>query len=283
MNRSSSTYCHTTSNITSNGAISCSTFTGKERDEETGYGYFGARYMDHELTTMWLSVDPMSDKYPSLSPYNYCAWNPVKLVDPDGRKIKGVSYDSQTGSYSFSQNAIRNGADRFVNELSKTHKGQEILHGLIQSSQRYKVRLFAEPLFEERGGSYLQLSGLYLRGNKTLYISTSDRIKADGNAISGYVLKEEGGIPQYGRINSSRVAAGYESIPAEFMDAYSESGMDLFDRDPQNAFSSVGAKINAVGVHEGTHALQNKTSDEKNNEIEALQNEIETRKQYQEL
>ena len=63
------------------------TFTGKERDEETGYGYFGARYMDHELMTMWLSVDPMSDKYPGISPYAYCAWNPVKLVDPDGRDI----------------------------------------------------------------------------------------------------------------------------------------------------------------------------------------------------
>ena len=62
-------------------------FTGKERDEETGYGYFCARYMDHELTTMWLSVDPMSDKYPSLSPYNYCAWNPVKLVDPNGEEF----------------------------------------------------------------------------------------------------------------------------------------------------------------------------------------------------
>ena len=34
--------------------------------------------------TMWLSVDPMADKYPSISPYAYCAWNPVKLVDPDG-------------------------------------------------------------------------------------------------------------------------------------------------------------------------------------------------------
>jgi RHS repeat-associated protein len=62
------------------------TFTGKERDEETGYGYFGARYIDHELTTMWLSVDPMADKYPSISPYAYCAWNPVKLVDPDGNE-----------------------------------------------------------------------------------------------------------------------------------------------------------------------------------------------------
>ena len=62
-------------------------FTGKERDEETGYGYFGARYMDHELMTMWLSVDPMADKYPSISPYAYCAWNPVRLVDPDGREV----------------------------------------------------------------------------------------------------------------------------------------------------------------------------------------------------
>ena len=34
--------------------------------------------------TMWLSVDPMVDKYPSISPYAYCAWNPMKLVDPDG-------------------------------------------------------------------------------------------------------------------------------------------------------------------------------------------------------
>ena len=63
-----------------------SSFTGKERDEETGYGYFGARYMDHELMTMWLSVDPLADKYPSISPYAYCNWNPVRLVDPDGNE-----------------------------------------------------------------------------------------------------------------------------------------------------------------------------------------------------
>jgi RHS repeat-associated protein len=58
-------------------------FTGKERDVETGYDYFGARYYVSSLQ-IWLSVDPLSDKYPSISPYAYCNWNPVKYVDPDG-------------------------------------------------------------------------------------------------------------------------------------------------------------------------------------------------------
>ncbi len=63
------------------------TFTGKEKDAETGYSYFGARYYDSDLSGLFLSVDPMADKYPSISPYAYCAWNPVKLVDPDGREV----------------------------------------------------------------------------------------------------------------------------------------------------------------------------------------------------
>lgn len=62
-------------------------FTGKERDEETGYGYFGARYLDHEILTSFLSVDRYADKYPSISPYAYCAWNPVRLIDPTGDTI----------------------------------------------------------------------------------------------------------------------------------------------------------------------------------------------------
>ena len=63
------------------------TFSAKERDTETGLSYFGARYYSSDLS-IWLSVDdPMSDKYPSLSPYVYCADNPVKLVDPNGEEV----------------------------------------------------------------------------------------------------------------------------------------------------------------------------------------------------
>ncbi len=63
------------------------TFSAKEKDSETGLSYFGSRYYSSDLS-VWLSVDPMSDKYPSLSPYVYCANNPVKLVDPNGEEVE---------------------------------------------------------------------------------------------------------------------------------------------------------------------------------------------------
>jgi len=65
------------------------TFSAKERDPETGYSYFGARYYDPNVS-VWLSVDPLSDKYPSMSAFMYCAGNPVVLVDPDGRYFVGI-------------------------------------------------------------------------------------------------------------------------------------------------------------------------------------------------
>lgn len=61
-------------------------FTGKERDAETGYDYFGARYYSSMLN-YWTSPDKKSDKYPHISSYAYCNWNPIKYVDPDGNEF----------------------------------------------------------------------------------------------------------------------------------------------------------------------------------------------------
>ena len=66
------------------------TFSAKEKDVETGLSYFGSRYYSSDLS-IWLSVDPMAAKYASLSPYTYCANNPVKLVDPNGDTV--IAYD----------------------------------------------------------------------------------------------------------------------------------------------------------------------------------------------
>ncbi len=58
-------------------------FTAKELDNETQYTYFGARYLDSEIS-IWLSVDPLAQERPWLSPYNYCQLNPIGRIDKDG-------------------------------------------------------------------------------------------------------------------------------------------------------------------------------------------------------
>ena len=57
-----------------------------------------ARYYNSDLS-IWLSVDPMSDKYPSTSPYTYCENNPVRLVDEDGRDIWIIGEDGERYQY----------------------------------------------------------------------------------------------------------------------------------------------------------------------------------------
>ena len=95
--------------------------SGKEKDAETGYHYFGARYYNSDLS-IWLSVDPMSDKYPSFSPYNYCAWNPVKIVDPMGREIwiigsDGNSYQYKDGKLYTKDGSLYDGNDDFATQV----------------------------------------------------------------------------------------------------------------------------------------------------------------------
>jgi RHS repeat-associated protein len=62
-------------------------FNGKELDTETGLYYYGARYYDPKMS-LWLSVDPLAEKYPAVSPYTYCLNNPINMIDPDGREPK---------------------------------------------------------------------------------------------------------------------------------------------------------------------------------------------------
>ena len=61
-------------------------FNGKELDEETGLYYYGARYMNPTVG-LFLNPDRYREKYPFLSAYNYCAGNPINMIDVNGDSV----------------------------------------------------------------------------------------------------------------------------------------------------------------------------------------------------
>ena len=96
------------------------------KGSKTGYTYFGARYLprrqagfDSELS-LWLSVDPLASKYPSMSPFMYTAGNPVMLTDPNGRgpitpeRLKILN----SFFYAIALYAGKTGRNDFENEIS---------------------------------------------------------------------------------------------------------------------------------------------------------------------
>ena len=59
---------------------------------------FGARMYD-PFTARWTAVDPMAAKYPSHSPFNYCAGNAMNNIDLYGLWIYKEWLAGKTGSY----------------------------------------------------------------------------------------------------------------------------------------------------------------------------------------
>ena len=61
-------------------------FNAKEFDEETGMYYYGARYYEPRLS-LWMSTDPLQEKYPNISSYCYTINNPIRYIDIKGTEV----------------------------------------------------------------------------------------------------------------------------------------------------------------------------------------------------
>ena len=66
-------------------------FNAKEFDEETGLYYYGARYYDPKVS-LWISPDPIQEKYPNTSTYCYTHNNPIVYHDPNGKDAILIVY-----------------------------------------------------------------------------------------------------------------------------------------------------------------------------------------------
>ena len=67
-------------------------YNGKEIQSIAGTDYldYGFRQYD-PVTARWMAVDPKAQKYLSMTPYSYCAGNPINFIDLLGDTLKLIS------------------------------------------------------------------------------------------------------------------------------------------------------------------------------------------------
>ncbi len=68
-------------------------YNGKEIQTIAGTDYldYGFRQYD-PVTARWMAVDPKAEKYLPMTPYNYCAGNPISLLDYLGMQSDTLSW-----------------------------------------------------------------------------------------------------------------------------------------------------------------------------------------------
>ena len=124
---------------------------------------YGAHQLD-PTTGLFTSMDPLCEKYYNISPYSYCAGNPIRYVDPDG--CDWSEYNNQRIWKNSTEQSYKDKNNNIWNNIGHTYT-------------------------DEKDGTYYSLFGQkYAKGNNDLKaVSTIDKAVIDF-AMYAACLKE---------------------------------------------------------------------------------------------
>lgn len=145
-------------------------FGDKELDRMHGLDWydFEARMQDAALG-IFMTVDPMAEKYYGLSPYGYCGNNPMRYVDPTGKEIvivgneeyqkqiweilQAIYNSGRAGAYLVSE-AIKNEKSFVIVNMNSEYDEAVISEnrGKNSSVMQFQIHKHYEKFDEEDGG-----------------------------------------------------------------------------------------------------------------------------------
>ena len=143
-------------------------YNGKEEQTlfSTPYSDYGARQYS-SVSARWLTLDPLANKYYSISPYAFCANNPVNYLDLDGKRWVNtknqVVYD-ENGPTDYATNEER----ELIRTMMRIKTGRQQLKKIVKSPYNIIVQIrdtynphgsgslgFAVSILDKVSGRYL--------------------------------------------------------------------------------------------------------------------------------
>ncbi|HAQ64672.1 MAG TPA: hypothetical protein DCR43_02260, partial [Bacteroidales bacterium] len=173
---------------------------------------------------VWLSVDPLAEKYAGWTPYNYTLGNPVKFVDPDGMRVDGFTINSD-GDIKHVNNE---GGDNY-DVLYAAEAYDQGKRDYDETGNKSGVRINDKKLLNE-----LQ----YQLGTSVIY----DKKKASSDWVKWYEAKRTYG---YNKCRYSESSNGFEAAKIFYFAGKNTSVEWSLDR-----FSVGGNDVWAIGTQQ---------------------------------
>ncbi|WP_353123854.1 RHS repeat domain-containing protein [Dysgonomonas capnocytophagoides] len=219
-------------------------YNGKELDKTHGLNQYdyAARYMD-PATVRFTSVDPLAEKYYSISPYLYVSNNPIKFIDP-------------TGMWIGEPENLRN------NKIVVFQNANKILNESVKKVSTSKSKIFEGSEFRVRGaikavGGEVSLgSTVKLKGNIEVG-SIEGKLSQTKVTETASLFRGDGALA-VGKLISSKVSSKLGVIEGS-MDYHSNLGLKTSKGDI-SALGQIGDKTNLAASSDGKFSLGAKFS-----------------------
>jgi RHS repeat-associated protein len=230
-------------------------YTGKERDEETGFTYYGARYCAPWLGR-WVSCDP-AELVDGTNVYQYVRCNPMILVDPQGRlstenqefiKAAKQTLSSEIKSTKTALDKIHRITEDKVNKGLATIKATAKRQGM--SLEEAKERFREKERTQNR--RTMQLEDSISRVSDLLKYYETQNFTTDNSLLLGNIIYNEAGVHN----KASKVAIAYAYLNRTGGNVRRPRGseishfFDLKSRFAQVDRQAKHDKVNPVGARE---------------------------------
>ena len=208
-------------------------FNAKELDEETGLYYY-ARYMDPKIS-MWLGVDPLMEKYPSVTGYCYTMDNPIRFIDPDGRDgmVTGNGTETDpyiiTAKYFYKKGTLDESQKQGLNDAINAYNN-------LGGGSGIKVKEQNRTFYAKYNLSAEEVKDVNEARLNTCFETTSGEPRYYGNIVGTEVYNGN----EYGSANNFRIDFNVENIKKGI-----EEGIDSRDINTSTAIHEIGHNLGA--------------------------------------
>lgn len=159
--------------------------------------------------TSAMSIDPHCEKYYWISPYAYCANNPLRFIDPDGRDwIENI----KTGDVEWRRDATKENVPDGYNYIGESYNGFSITQ--TYTNHTNKTELTTRIYYKNESGEQKEIGGWIQT------VDTDAPREGDSNPMIDPAKGDHDNFPYYDSKSDFAYNSKYAEYKGEKQDAY---------------------------------------------------------------